>query len=84
MVGLVYSYVRTKGKFDILDLISSVLGSLVSVTGNRNSDEMENINKWIRTIYCLLFSSVSINAFTFFSLINRRMCTLPTLGKVIY
>ncbi|XP_035701617.1 putative ammonium transporter 3 [Folsomia candida] len=33
MVGLVYSYVRTKGKFDILDLISSVLGSLVSVTG---------------------------------------------------
>lgn len=34
MVGLVYSYVRTKGKFDILDLISSVLGSLVSVTGS--------------------------------------------------
>ncbi len=33
MVGLVYSYVRTKGKFDILDLISSVLGALVSVTG---------------------------------------------------
>lgn len=32
-MGLIYSYVRTKGKFDILDLISSVLGSLVSVTG---------------------------------------------------
>jgi len=32
-VGLIYSVLRTKGKFDILDLISAVLGSLVSVTG---------------------------------------------------
>jgi ammonia channel protein AmtB len=32
-VGLLYSFFRTKGKFDILDLISGVLGSLVSVTG---------------------------------------------------
>ncbi|CAL8107424.1 unnamed protein product [Orchesella dallaii] len=33
VVGLIYSYIRKKGKFDILDLISAVLGSLVSVTG---------------------------------------------------
>ena len=33
IVGLIYSFIRTKGKFDILDLISGVLGSLVSVTG---------------------------------------------------
>lgn len=33
IVGLIWSYVRKKGKFDILDMISAVLGSLVSVTG---------------------------------------------------
>lgn len=33
IIGLIWSFVRKRGKFDILDLISAVLGSLVAVTG---------------------------------------------------
>ena len=40
IVGLIYSFVRTKGKFDILDLISGVLGSLVSVTGKFSAESV--------------------------------------------